>query len=124
MINEGMFGNFLGEVRKFPEWEKAWNAWLAKKYPTRDPLAVAWGASLKDGEDPAKGNVALPDNIYAGGPREADCLIFFADVDREMVAKMKKFLRDDLKCEALITNSNAWTNFAASQLSRASYDYV
>ncbi len=124
MINEGNFGNFQGELRKFPEWNKNWNTWIAQKYKTREALAAAWGAAIKDGEDPVKGNVELPDNIYAGGPREGDCLIFFGDADLEMVTKMKKYLREDLKCEALITNSNAWTQYAPSQIGRAEYDYV
>ena len=124
MINEGMFGNFMDRVRKVPEWTTAWNAWLAKKYPTRDALAAAWAKELKDSEDATKGTVELPANIYGGGPRVMDCHSFFAATDREMITKMKTFLRDELKCNALVTNSNAWTNFLTDQSSRAIYDYV
>jgi hypothetical protein len=124
MINEGMFGNFMDRVRKVPEWTTAWNAWLAKQYPTRDALTAVWKKELKDNEDPAKGTVELPANIYAGGPRVMDCHSFFAATDREMIVKMKAFLRDELKCTALVTNSNAWTNFLTDQSARTVYDYV
>ena len=124
LINEGMFANFLGEVHKFPEWTVAWNAWLAKKYPTRAALASAWGAALKETEDPAQKNVALPGSIYDSGPRESACLVFFGELDREMTGRMKKFLRGELHCNALVTNSNAWSNFVSSQIGRQDYDYV
>ncbi|MGD0091690.1 MAG: hypothetical protein ABSE73_17380 [Planctomycetota bacterium] len=124
MINEGMFGNFVDRVRSVPEWHTAWNAWLAKQYPARDKLAEAWGKDLKDSEDPAKGSVALPANIWNSSPRQRDCLVFFAATDREMVAKMKTFLHTECGCKALVTNSNAWTNHVCSQTAREVYDYV
>ena len=124
MINEGMFGNFLDRVRGVPEWNTAWNAWLARQYPAREKLAEAWGNDLKDGEDPAKGTAALPANIWNASPRQRDCLAFFAATDREMVGKMRAFLRDECGCKALVTNSNAWTNHVCSQTARQVYDYV
>jgi hypothetical protein len=53
-----------------------------------------------------------------------DCHIFFAAVERETVAKVKAFLRDECGCKALVTNANAWTNFATDQAARQVYDYV
>jgi hypothetical protein len=102
----------------------AWNKWLAKQYPDREKLAAAWGKDLKDSEDPAKGTVAFPANIWASSPRQGDCHAFFAATDREMLGKMKTFLRDECGCKALVTNSNAWTNFVCMQPSRTVYDYV
>jgi hypothetical protein len=124
VVNEGMYGNFMDRVRQVPEWTKKWNEWLAKQYPARERLAEAWGKELKENEDPAKNSVALPANIYAGGPRVRDCHIFFAAVERETVAKVKAFLRDECGCKALVTNANAWTNFATDQAARQVYDYV
>ncbi|HEY3320522.1 MAG TPA: hypothetical protein VGP72_08655 [Planctomycetota bacterium] len=124
MINEGMFGNFMDKVRKVPEWTLAWNKYLEKQYPSRGALAAAWKNELKDSEDQTKGTVELPTNIYAGGARVGDCHSFFAATDREMIAKMRKFLTEELKCKALITNANAWTNFLSDQASRMTYDYV
>ncbi|MCY3023079.1 MAG: hypothetical protein NTW87_29230 [Planctomycetota bacterium] len=124
MINEGMFGNFMDRVRAVPEWTAAWNTWLAKQYASREKLAEAWGKELKDSEDAAKGSVALPANIYAGGPRVQDCHLFFAATERDMIGRMKAFLREELGCKALVTNSNAWTNFVSDQAARQTYDYV
>ncbi|MCW8132815.1 MAG: hypothetical protein KIS92_20885 [Planctomycetota bacterium] len=124
MINEGNFGNYLGAVRGVPEWKTAWNAWLAGRYPEREKLAASWGAELKAEEDPAKGSVEMPANIYADGPRVRDCAECFADVEKKMVEEMTKFLREDLKCAALITNMNAWTNHISNQRARMVYDYV
>jgi hypothetical protein len=124
MINEGNFGNAQGEMRKIPEWNKEWNAWLAKQYPDRAALEKAWGVELHADEDPAKGSVGLPPSIYDNTIRVRDCAVFYADVEREMIKRMKDFLRNELKCNALITNSNSWTNFLSSQLARNEYDYV
>ncbi len=124
MINEGNFGNFVGELRKYPEWQAAWKEWLNKRYKSQDDLAKSWGAELKKDEDLLKGSVALPDNIYNGNPRTRDAFLFFTDVEIDMIERMKKFLRDELKCNALITNSNAWTHPLCMQFARMHYDYV
>ena len=124
MINEGNFGNFVPALRDIPEWKTAWNAWLVKNFTTRDALAKQWGAELKEKEDPTAGTVGFPDNIYGGGARVASSLLFFGELDREMVVKMKAFLHDELKCKALVTNSSSWTNFLPMQIGRQEYDYV
>ena len=124
MINEGMFANFLDRDRKVPEWTTAWNTWLAKQYASREALALAWKNELKENEDFTKGSVALPANIYASGARVRDCVAFFSYTDRGMIERMTHYLRDELGCKALITNSNAWTNHLSDQASRSTYDYV
>jgi hypothetical protein len=124
MINEGNFGNFVKDLRTFPEWQQAWNRWLARRYPDRPTLAAAWGAELRADEDPARGSVALTENIYDSKLRTRDTLAFFADTERDMIARMKSFLRDELGCRALISNANSWTRFATDQGARTLYDYV
>lgn len=124
MINEGNFGNFLKDLRTFPEWRQTWNRWLAKRYPDRAALAAAWGDELGADEDPARGSVALPDNVYDSKLRTRDCIAFFGDTEREMVTRMRAFLRDDLGCRALISNANSWTRFITDQAARFVYDYV
>jgi hypothetical protein len=124
MINEGNFGNFFKDLQTFPEWTQAWNRWLVKRYANRAGLAAAWGQELKDGEDPANQTVALPERLQADGLRPRDCIAFLADTEREMVLKMKAFLRDELKCRALVSNSSSWTRFTTDQSARAIYDYV
>ncbi|MEI6234921.1 MAG: hypothetical protein WCT04_17840 [Planctomycetota bacterium] len=124
MINEGNFGNFTKQMQGIPEWKTLWNEWLAKKYATRDELAKAWGDQMKADEDASKGNVATPNNVYAGNARARDEILFLGEKEREMVLKMKDFLHNEIHCGALITNSNAWTNFATDQYKREVYDYI
>lgn len=122
MINEGNFGNYLKEIREVPEWLTAWNTWLKHKYGDRAALAAAWGKELKSEENlPA---VALPESINASGLRARDGIAFFSDTERDMVRRMKRFLREELGCRALVTNANAWTNHTTDQAARAGYDYV
>ncbi|HEY5911394.1 MAG TPA: hypothetical protein VJA21_12405 [Verrucomicrobiae bacterium] len=124
LINEGNFGNFFKDIQTIPEWKQAWNQWLGKRYPGRDDLAKAWGADLKEGEDPATSSVQLPERLQADSLRARDCIMFLADTERQMVQKMKVFLRDDLGCRALVSNSSSWTRFTTDQGARQVYDYV
>lgn len=124
MINEGNFGNFLRDLRTFPEWQRSWNRWLARRYPDRAALAAAWGSELGEAEDAAQSAVTLPENIYDNKLRTRDCLLFFAETEREMVTRMKRFLREELGCRALVSNANSWTRFTTDQDARAVYDYV
>jgi hypothetical protein len=124
MINEGNFGNFVKEMQTIPEWKEAWNQWLGKKYSGKEQLAAAWHTELKDNEDPAARSVELPEKIYSDGLRTRDFIAFLADTDREMVQRMKRFLREDLGCRALISNSSSWTRFTTDQGARMIYDYV
>lgn len=124
MINEGNFGNFYKDILTIPEWKEAWNQWLVKRYSGRPALAAAWGEELKADEDPAARSVGLPERLQAAGPRARDGIAFLADTEREMVLRMKAFLRDDLGCRALVSNSSSWTRFTTDQSARAVYDYV
>ena len=124
LINEGNFGNFFADLRKVPEWNAAWNKWLAKRYADRAGLAKAWGEELKEQEDSARGSVAFPERLAGESVRVRDCHMFLSATEDDMVERMKRFLRDDLGCRALITNSNGWTNHVISQRARTLYDYV
>jgi hypothetical protein len=124
MINEGNFGNFYKDIQTIPEWKTAWNHWLAKRHSNRLALAAAWGQDLKPDEDPADLSVSLPDKLQSAGLRARDCTAFLADTEREMVLRMRAFLRDQLGCRALISNSSSWTRFTTDQSARAAYDYV
>ncbi len=124
MLNEGNFGNFFRDMRGIPEWKRAWNEWLGKRYGTRQALAAAWGDNLKEDENPAAQTVALPERLQAEGLRSRDCIAFLAATEREMVLKMRAFLREELGCRALISNSSSWTRFTTDQGARTVYDYV
>jgi hypothetical protein len=124
LINEGNFGNFIADIRTIPEWQKAWNAWLARRYKDRAALAAAWPEELKDDEDPAGSTVALPESLSSSRLRVRDCIEFFAATEVSITNRMISFVRAELGCRALITNTNSWTNHVTGQASRNLYDYV
>lgn len=124
LINEGNLGNFFKDIQTIPEWKTAWNRWLAKRYSNREALATAWAKELKETEDPASQTVALPERLQADGWRSRDCIAFLSDTEREMVQRMKAFLKDELGCRALVSNASSWTRFTTDQAARAIYDYV
>jgi hypothetical protein len=124
LINEGNFGNFFKDIQTIPEWKQAWNRWLERRYASRALLAQAWGAGLRQSEDPALQTVAWPERLQAEGLRARDCIAFLADTERDMVQRMKAFLRDELGCRALVSNASSWTRFTTDQGARAIYDYV
>jgi len=124
MINEGNFGNFLGRMDKRVEadWKAAWNRWLAARYPSADALKTAWGTDPKG--DPAKGTVPLHKDARDDSARGRDLAAFLTATERDMLGRMRTFLRDELGCKALLTDMNGWTNVAALQAARADFDYV
>ncbi len=124
LINEGNFGNFFSDLRTVPEWQKAWNQWLSRRYPLKKSLQKAWNEKLADAEDPARNTVEFPQNLFDSGPRERDCVLFLSETDREMTRRMTQFLREEIKTSVLITNTNSWTNHATNQATRTLYDYV
>lgn len=121
LVNEGMVLNFLGRLKGTVrrQFGQQWNAWLLKRYGSREKLAAAWGNQLKANEDPAAGTVALP-----GNNNQADLQRFAADLHAAFYEDMKAFLRGELKCVAPLTDINAWTENWPNQGLRAHYDYV
>ena len=89
LINEGSLGNFLSLAREIPDFRKAWNAWLAQRYPDRAALAQEWGQLLRDDEDPGQGTVRLEGNIYGQEVRGRDLVCFLADVDRDFFRRRR-----------------------------------
>jgi len=121
MINEDPVGD---GIQGIPQWNAAWNRWLAGRFADRDALDAALG-DLADSEDPAKGNVALPASIKGGTRRARVCQVFIADTERMMIERMRKLLREELKCQALITDVNCGGVNVPMQGTRAStFDYV
>ena len=122
LVNEGWNGSY-DAIRKSPPWTVAWNRWLANRYPERSALAAALG-DLTDKEDPVVGTMALPAEIADGVRRGRLCQVFLADVERMMYERMRGFLRDELKCQALLTNLNCGFHTLLGQTTRAGFDYV
>ncbi len=124
MINEGNFENYYGDLLRLPAWSAAFAAWLHERYAERSALAAAWGAELGADEDAAAGPIRLPKDCNDGSRRSRDLLQFLSATEQAMFRRMAAYLRADLGCAALLTNTNAWTNRVTGQLARTDYDYV
>jgi len=124
LVNEDCPGNFVtglkGKLRD--DWLRAWNRWLAARYPNRAELARALD-NLRDDQDPAKGNVPMQ-NLNGRGPGSVAFNVFLAEVERDFFERTRKFLGDELRCPALLTDCNAWSNPVQMQAVRGAFDYV
>jgi hypothetical protein len=120
LLNEGAPGN---RIKVLPQWKTAWNSWLVKRYPECEELAEALG-DLKDDENPKTGTVEFPENVLGGTPRSRVCQVFMAETEKAFVERTRAFLRDELKCPALISNHNCNPHTVADQAARESFDYV
>ncbi|MCX6908574.1 MAG: hypothetical protein NTY01_11090 [Verrucomicrobia bacterium] len=124
LVNENCPGNFIsglkGKLRD--DWQRAWNRWLAARYPDRESLARALG-NLKGDQDAAKGTVPLA-SVYGRLPAVVAFNAFLAEIERDFFERTRKFLRDELRCKALMTDCNAWSNPVQLQAVRAGFDYV
>ncbi|MBN2713165.1 MAG: hypothetical protein JXR97_12160 [Planctomycetes bacterium] len=114
LINEGPISRG-SRYKELPEWKVAWNKWLAEKYPNYDDLKDALG-DLGDDEDPAKGSVRI------GHWRVFN--VFVADAEKKFAERIRNFLREELKCKALLSNHNCPGNTPADQGTRGVLDYV
>lgn len=124
LMNEDCPGNFLGGLKGKlrDDWQRAWNRWLAARFPDRQALACALG-NLADGQDPAQGNVPLQ-AIRGQGPGVVLFNVFVAEVQRRFLDRTRTFLRDEMRCRALLSDCNGWTNPVQLQAVRSGFDYV
>lgn len=111
LVNEDCPGNFIsnlkGKLRD--DWQCAWNRWLAARHPGHELL---------------RGGNAPFQNIYAHSPATTLFNAFLAEVERDFFERTRRFLRDELHCNALLTDCNAWSNPVQLQAVRADFDYV
>lgn len=120
LINEGNPGNFLhllnGRLKE--DYARAWNRWLTTRQADHEAQT-----RLASGQDSAKSDISLP--LHDDG--SANWLqfnLFLAENQRAFFERTRAFLRDELGCQALLTNLNAWTNPAPMHSVRAAFDYV
>lgn len=124
LVNEGNPGNFIAQLKGqlHDDWQRAWNRWLVARYKDRQALTTAVG-SLPDEQDPAKGNVPLQ-NVYASSPLTVQFNVFLAQLELDFFERTRRFIREELRCQALLTDINAWTNPVQMQAVRGAFDYV
>ncbi|HEX2949404.1 MAG TPA: hypothetical protein VHV83_07525 [Armatimonadota bacterium] len=126
LINEGNIVGRMGSLssRLRPDWVRAWNAWLAARYPSRDALTKALG-QLDPSQDPAKGTVPLPtatDETAKG--KLLSC--FLADTQSKLFLRTRAVLHEKIGCKALLTNMNMnnGSDPVQTQATRQDFDYV
>lgn len=124
LMNEDCPGNFAGGLkgRLREEWQRAWNRWLAARYPDRVRLAAALGNLAAD-QDPARGTVPLA-AVRGPSPSAVEFNRFLADVELRFYHRTRKFVRDEMRCQALLTDCNGWTNPVQLQAVRNEFDFV
>lgn len=123
LINEGLL-TLEGSLHAIPEWQQKWNEWVKKEFPDRAALKAVL-PDLGDDEDPAKGTVRMAGQVfYVSSPRALLGQRFVAATEAAAVKRMRAFLRDELKCQALLTNHNSWPNSVYDQATREELDYV
>ena len=113
LVNEGNHGNNMGIYRKYPEWGAAWKAWLAAE-KRRDPSV----ADLSD---------TIPDNIIDGSVAARAFARFLAERERMFVERVRKIVKDELKCPVPITNMNFGYGVQPEEfrpIRETTYDYV
>ena len=114
LVNEGNLGNHGFEImRKHPVFRERWQTWLAEKKAS-DPAAFG---TVPD---------TLPESLGSRhSPHVRAFTLFLQQLEMRFATRVTKFLREEMKCRALVTNLNSWHNPAVYQLVRATcYDYV
>jgi hypothetical protein len=124
LINEGNVGNFIYSLSEHAraDWQRAWSAWLLQTYGTTAAITAAWGAPTAG--DPVAGTAVLPKSYSEDSAPARDFAAFLADTELALLRRVKALLRDELKCPALLTNMNAWSNTTQSQRVRLELDYI
>lgn len=95
LVNEGVLGGFGAEgVKKHPDiWRPAWRGWLEKK-ARENPLFAKIDA---DAFPPDwSGKTALSQAFF----------IFAAELERRFIDRTVRFLREEIKAKALVTDMN------------------
>ena len=112
LINEGNLGNHgYGFMESQPGLRAKWTEWLAK----RRAESPALYADITE---------KFPANAWENTRQNCAFTLFLADLEIEFCERMRKFLREEIKTDVLITDMSCWKNPVAYQLVRTHYDYV
>lgn len=113
IVNEGNFSN-IPRYLEHPLWRAAWKEWITQKQQADPDFA-----GIPD-------TIPTDLNVNTGGKHLAAFQIFLAETEATFVREWTAFLRDELNCQALITNQNGWGKLnVADHLPRTeTYDYI
>ena len=134
LVNEGNICNW--DIKPFKMYEHLvlpkWRAWLARRRAS-DPEY----SKIPDTLPPAVVEIPKDDRVVAFTEKlaaNAEKMSakshvmafqhFLASIEGEFFDEMKRVLRDELGCRALLTNMNAMRFIAAGELVRNKFDYV
>ncbi len=124
LVNENTPSNYWAKLpaRVAVEWRAAWNRWLESRYPRPADLSLAWGRDANFGA--LFRNDALLATLSEDSPRGRDFAAFVAEMQRGFYERTARFLREELKCQALLTNLNGGAQRRGFQWTRSAFDYV
>ena len=112
LVNEGNPGNRgYGFMKSLPEAMDAWRKWLAE-HKEKEPGLYA---DITD---------EVPENCWGNSRQNAAYCLFLADVEIDFARRMKRFIREEIRSEVLLTDLSCWKNPIQYQLPRQEYDYV
>ena len=109
LVNEGNLGNCgMNWMRKYPVVAERWREWLAERRRVEPDAYRGIPESLPV-------SVSLEDDMNA---HLAAFTVFMGELERRFVTRMRRFLKDEMNCRALVTDMNSWRYPAAFQLVR------
>ena len=114
IVNEGNHGHHGASFfERYPGGREKWHAWLAEK-------------KRLNPESYAKLPFQFPKKTWIRDSKLKSAFSLFAtDLEIAFDAKVKRFLRDEMKCNALVSSINGGRNPPCYQLARkANFDYV
>ena len=114
LINEGNLGNHnMTYMADHPIFAEKWRTWLAAR---KQADAATYGAIPE----------TLPKDLNnRKSPHVQAYALFLQELETTFARRVRTFLRDEMKCRALLTNLNNWHYPAVYQLPRVQeYDYV
>ena len=112
LVNEAAQGSDAAFLARQEPWREAWRRWLAGK-KSADPQFY--------GEI----DEAFPSKDASNGAKWQAYHLFLQETESAFAAKMTRFMRDDLKCGALLSDLNGvWFPIAYQYCKEADYDYA
>ena len=107
LVNEGNPGNRGMALFRHAAWRSAWRKWLSDR-----AASDARFAAFSD---------EIPRSLRGRDEASAAFLVFLKDMESRFAARVRRFLRDELTCDVLITDQNGWTYPAVSQSFRVNW---
>lgn len=109
LVNEGNLGNCgMRWMQKYPIVAERWREWLAERRRV-EPDAY------RDIPDGLPVLVSLEDDMNA---HLAAFTVFMGELERRFIVRVRRFLKDEMNCRALVTDMNSWRYPATFQLVR------